>query len=147
MRLLLLPLLCISIATQAMGQHPVLNEVMSGNTRTLEDEDGDFSDWIELYNPTDATLSLGGYGLSDDADEPFKWTMPPQTLDAGSHALVFASSKDRPGNVHHRTGEACPVCGDVIREVAYSRYTVHYCPTCQTGGKVLADNTTSKFLK
>ena len=59
----------------------------------------------------------------------------------------MSSSKDRPGAVHHRTGEACPVCGDAIGEVAYTRYTVHYCPTCQTGGKVLADNTTSKFLK
>jgi formamidopyrimidine-DNA glycosylase len=59
----------------------------------------------------------------------------------------MSSSKDRPGGVHHRTGEPCPVCGDAIREVAYTRYTVHYCPTCQTGGKVLADNTTSKFLK
>jgi formamidopyrimidine-DNA glycosylase len=39
------------------------------------------------------------------------------------------------------------VCGDVVREVEYSRYTVNYCATCQTGGKVLADNTTSKFLK
>ena len=59
----------------------------------------------------------------------------------------MSSSADRPGAVHHRTGEACPVCGDTVREVAYSAYTVNYCPTCQTGGKVLADNTTSKFLK
>jgi formamidopyrimidine-DNA glycosylase len=59
----------------------------------------------------------------------------------------MSSSKDRPGRVHHRTGEACPVCGDTIRAVEYSGYTVNYCPTCQTGGKVLADNTTSKFLK
>ena len=59
----------------------------------------------------------------------------------------MSSSKDRPGAVHHRTGEPCPVCGDQVREVAYNRYTVSYCPTCQTGGKVLADNTTSKFLK
>lgn len=59
----------------------------------------------------------------------------------------MSSSKDRPANVHHRTGEACPVCGDVVRAVEYSRYTVAYCATCQTGGKVLADNTTSKFLK
>jgi formamidopyrimidine-DNA glycosylase len=59
----------------------------------------------------------------------------------------MSSSKDRPGAVHHRTGEACPVCGDAIREVNYARYAVNYCPTCQTGGKVLADNTTSKFLK
>jgi formamidopyrimidine-DNA glycosylase len=59
----------------------------------------------------------------------------------------MSASKDRPGNVHHRAGDTCPVCGDVVREVEYSRYTVNYCATCQTGGKVLADNTTSKFLK
>jgi formamidopyrimidine-DNA glycosylase len=59
----------------------------------------------------------------------------------------MSSSKDRPGEVHGRVGEACPVCGDVVRSVTYSGYTVAYCPTCQTGGKVLADNTTSKFLK
>ena len=59
----------------------------------------------------------------------------------------MSSSKDRPGAVHGRTGEACPVCGDQVRAVEYVGYTVNYCPTCQTGGKVLADNTTSKFLK
>lgn len=59
----------------------------------------------------------------------------------------MSSSMERPGAVHHRTGEPCPVCGDLVHEVAYNRYTVNYCPTCQTGGKVLADNTTSKFLK
>ena len=59
----------------------------------------------------------------------------------------MSSSKERPGAVHNRTGEPCPACGDLVREVAYRDYTVHYCATCQTGGKVLADNTTSKFLK
>jgi len=59
----------------------------------------------------------------------------------------MSSSKDRPGGVHHRAGESCPVCGDEVRAVEYSGYTVNYCPTCQTGGKILADNTTSKFLK
>ncbi len=59
----------------------------------------------------------------------------------------MSSSKERPGAVHHRTGEQCPRCGDTIRSVSYSSYTVNYCPTCQTGGKILADNTTSKFLK
>ncbi|HEY8060252.1 MAG TPA: DNA-formamidopyrimidine glycosylase family protein [Acidimicrobiales bacterium] len=59
----------------------------------------------------------------------------------------MSASKERPGAVHHRTGETCPVCGDTVREVAYVKYTVNYCPTCQTDGKVLADNTTSKFLK
>jgi formamidopyrimidine-DNA glycosylase len=59
----------------------------------------------------------------------------------------MSASADRPGHVHHRVGEPCAVCGDTVRAVEYSRYTVAYCPTCQTNGKVLADNTTSKFLK
>jgi formamidopyrimidine-DNA glycosylase len=59
----------------------------------------------------------------------------------------MSSSKDRPGAVHGRTGKPCTTCSDTIRAVEYSGYTVAYCPTCQTGGKVLADNTTSKFLK
>lgn len=56
-------------------------------------------------------------------------------------------SAARGGNVHHRIGEPCPVCGDTISSVEYRAYTVAYCPTCQTGGRTLADNTTSKFLK
>lgn len=56
-------------------------------------------------------------------------------------------SADRPNEVHHRIGSACPSCEDLVRSVEYRRYTVAYCPTCQTGGKILADNTTSKFLK
>jgi formamidopyrimidine-DNA glycosylase len=51
------------------------------------------------------------------------------------------------GGVHHGVGQPCPRCGDVLRSVEYRAYTVVYCPTCQTDGKVLADNTTSKFLK
>jgi formamidopyrimidine-DNA glycosylase len=59
----------------------------------------------------------------------------------------MSSSKDRPGNVHHHKGDPCPVCGDTIRAVEYRAYEVDYCPTCQTGGRILKDNTTSKFLK
>lgn len=67
---------------------------------------------------------------------------------AFEHSLdEMSASADRPGHVHHRVGEECELCGDTIRSVEYVRYTVAYCPTCQTNGKVLADNTTSKFLK
>jgi len=59
----------------------------------------------------------------------------------------IVASKKRPSAVHNKTGEDCPRCGDTIREVAYVKYSVNYCATCQTNGKVLADNTTSKFLK
>jgi formamidopyrimidine-DNA glycosylase len=49
--------------------------------------------------------------------------------------------------VHGRTGEACPVCGDTIREVSFSDSSLQYCPTCQTGGKPLADRRMSRLLK
>ncbi len=59
----------------------------------------------------------------------------------------IGKSADRPNHVHHRVGFPCDECGDEVRSVEYRRYIVAYCPNCQTGGKVLADNTTSKFLK
>ena len=59
----------------------------------------------------------------------------------------MSSSSQRPGAVHRRSGQPCPVCSDAIRLVSYRDYEVDYCPTCQTDGRILADNTTSKFLK
>ena len=49
--------------------------------------------------------------------------------------------------VHGRTGEACPVCGDTVRQVRFADSSLQYCPTCQTGGKPLADRRLSKLLK
>jgi formamidopyrimidine-DNA glycosylase len=49
--------------------------------------------------------------------------------------------------VHGRTGEKCPVCGDTIREVSFADSSLQYCPTCQTGGKPLADRRLSRLLK
>ncbi len=49
--------------------------------------------------------------------------------------------------VHGRAGQECPVCGDTVREVSFADSALQYCPTCQTGGKPLADRRTSKFLK
>lgn len=59
----------------------------------------------------------------------------------------MSSSAERPSRVHNRVGEDCPVCGGTIHAVEYRAYTVSYCPACQTDGRILADNTTSKFLK
>jgi formamidopyrimidine-DNA glycosylase len=57
----------------------------------------------------------------------------------------MSASKDRPAQVHARTGQPCPVCGDEVREVTYNRYTVNYCATCQTDGRILADNALSRL--
>jgi formamidopyrimidine-DNA glycosylase len=49
--------------------------------------------------------------------------------------------------VHGRTGEACPECGDIVREVSFATKSLQYCATCQTGGKPLADRRLSRLLK
>ena len=68
---------------------------MADNRTTLADEDGDFPDWIELHNPTAAPVDLGGFGLSDDSAQPFKWRFPKTAIAPGEHLLVFASGKNR----------------------------------------------------
>ncbi|HUC38187.1 MAG TPA: DNA-formamidopyrimidine glycosylase family protein [Acidimicrobiales bacterium] len=65
----------------------------------------------------------------------------------GMTAGELKGDKKRSMRVHGRTGEACPVCGDVIREVSYSTKSLQYCATCQTGGKALADRRLSRLLK
>ncbi|WP_433876653.1 Fpg/Nei family DNA glycosylase [Sinomonas atrocyanea] len=68
--------------------------------------------------------------------------------DAMGHAPEeLKDEKRRTMRVHRRAGEPCPVCGDTILEVSFSDSALQYCPTCQTGGKPLADRRTSKFLK
>ncbi|MET1034735.1 MAG: DNA-formamidopyrimidine glycosylase family protein [Arthrobacter sp.] len=66
---------------------------------------------------------------------------------SGRPAAQLKDSKRRAMRVHGRTGAPCPVCGDTVREVSYADSSLQYCPTCQTGGKLLADRRTSKFLK
>lgn len=73
----------------------VLSEVMADNNETLRDEDGDSPDWVELHNPTDADVRLAGWGLSDEADVPWKWRFPDVVLRARSFLVVHASGKDR----------------------------------------------------
>ncbi|MFJ8025623.1 Fpg/Nei family DNA glycosylase [Streptomyces sp. NPDC096311] len=67
-----------------------------------------------------------------------------------SHGLAagrLKAEKKSGLRVHGRTGEPCPVCGDTIREVSFSDSSLQYCPTCQTGGKPLADRRLSRLLK
>lgn len=86
----LLPLL-------VLGQHLVINEVVSSNHASLDDEDGDSPDWVELYNPGNTLINLYGYGVSDDRDEPFKFTFLQGSVAPLGHLVFFASDKDRQG--------------------------------------------------
>lgn len=65
----------------------------------------------------------------------------------GKPAAQLKDAKRAGMNVHGRTGEACPVCGDTVHEVAFADSSLQYCPTCQTGGKPLADRRMSRLLR
>ena len=101
-RLLLLPcwLLVVAqasfIAPSLRGQDTVIiSEFMADNAQTLADEDGQFSDWIEIHNPTINAINLLGYSLSDDPGVLTKWKFPAVTIPAGGYLVVFASDKNR----------------------------------------------------
>jgi formamidopyrimidine-DNA glycosylase len=66
---------------------------------------------------------------------------------AGLPASGLKGEKKSGLQVHGRTGEPCPVCGDTVREVSFATKSLQYCPTCQTGGRPLADRRLSRLLK
>ncbi len=65
----------------------------------------------------------------------------------GKPAAALKDTKRAGMRVHGRTGQACPACGDEVREVSFADTSLQYCPTCQTGGRILADRRMSRFLK
>jgi len=65
----------------------------------------------------------------------------------GQRAATLKAEKRSGLRVHARTGLPCPVCGDTVREVSFADRSLQYCPTCQTGGKPLADRRMSKLLR
>jgi formamidopyrimidine-DNA glycosylase len=65
----------------------------------------------------------------------------------GQQAATMKGEKRSGLQVHARTGLPCPVCGDTVREVSFADTSLQYCPTCQTGGKPLADRRMSKLLR
>jgi len=65
----------------------------------------------------------------------------------GLPAAGLKAEKRAGMRVHGRTGEPCPVCGDTVRQVAFATKSLQYCPTCQTGGRPLADRRLSRLLK
>ena len=87
-----------NIEGPAEGRSPmVINEVMASNGSTIPDGDGDYEDWIELYNPGDKDVDLKGYFLSDDPGDIRRWRFPGGVIRAGGHLLVWASGKNKKG--------------------------------------------------
>ena len=91
-----------------------INEVCSQNKSCLADSYGEYSDWIELYNPGSSSVDLSGFGLSDKPDTPLAFTFPSgTTIRAGEHMIVFASKQQSTASEFH-TGFALSKNGDTV---------------------------------
>lgn len=84
--------LMLSLPLQAA---PVISEFMADNETTLADNDGEFSDWIEIHNPDSTPVSLLNWSLTDNASNLTKWRFPAVTLQPGEFRVIWASSKNR----------------------------------------------------
>ena len=81
----------------------IISEAMPSNSSTVADSFGEYSDWIELYNPTEYTIYLDGCFLSDSPDKPYKYEFPDIAIGAGQYLLLFASdrnTKTKEGELH-----------------------------------------------
>lgn len=74
---------------------PVITEFLAANHSTNQDNDGNYSDWIEIHNPDTTPANLAGWALTDDPAVKNKWQFPAITLPAGGYLIVWASGEDR----------------------------------------------------
>ena len=97
-----------------------IHEVLYRNEHSILDEDGDRSDFVELYNGGDTAVDLGGWYLSDTPENMTKWPLPQVSLAPGAYLLIFLSGKDRDGGELHasfslRAGETLVLYDSVGR--------------------------------
>jgi len=78
----------------------VINEFMADNSTTITDPDGEYDDWIELYNNTDFSFGLEGYYMTDDADELSKWQFPDVSIEANGYLIVWADEDEEQEGLH-----------------------------------------------
>jgi hypothetical protein len=122
---------CLAFASSSHAE-PVISELMASNVVTLADEDGAYSDWLEIHNPDPTPVSLAGWYLTDSASNKTKWRFPEVTIPGGGFIVVFASNKDRrvPGAPLH-TNFALSAGGEYLGLIKSDGVTVahEYAPT------------------
>ncbi|HBS85350.1 MAG: hypothetical protein A2W91_16210 [Bacteroidetes bacterium GWF2_38_335] len=105
----------------------VINEIMASNKNTVTDANGEYDDWIELYNNSSSAVSLSGWYLSDDPDITNKWLFPNVSIGSGEYLIVWADKDTMQYGIHTNfklsaSGEKILLVnssGDVLYETAY----------------------------
>ena len=112
----------------------VINEFMASNDGTIADSNGDYHDWIELYNASNSPITLGDYALSDDLSNPTKFELPNTVLASGDFVLFWASSSAQNDPYHapfklSKSGEEVALffdptgAADTVDYISYSAQT------------------------
>jgi len=110
----------------------VINEFMASNDVTAADQDGDFDDWIELYNNTNASIDLTGYSLSDDGSDLTQWTFPSGTsIEANGYLIIWADEDANQDGLHasfkiSASGETLYLVntsGEIVDEITFETQT------------------------
>ncbi|MEE4312737.1 MAG: CotH kinase family protein [candidate division KSB1 bacterium] len=98
--------------TLAVSGDVVVNEFMASNSSTIADPDGEYDDWIELFNNTDNDISLTGYYLSDDSDDLTQWAFPDTFIAANGYLIIWADKDEDQDGLH--TNFKLSASGEVI---------------------------------
>ena len=122
-------IIVISSPVPANSQNLAINEFLTANNSVVADQDGEYDDWIELYNFGSGIISLAGYSLTDDSSNINKWTFPDTSIDVGSFIIIWADNDTEQKGLHtgfrlDKAGELIILSdsqGSIIDEVEYGR--------------------------
>lgn len=94
-------LAAIVMHAEAVSANLVISEFLAANKGGLKDEDGEYSDWLEVHNTGGAAVNLVGMSLTDDVEVPAQWTFPSVNIGPDAYLVVFCSGKDKTGSELH----------------------------------------------
>jgi hypothetical protein len=97
---LIFPFLVFGVNMKMSGQ-VLINEICPSNINLVQNSNGKYDDWIEIYNAGSSSVNLSGYGLTDNNSKPYLFTFPSYSLGAGKHIIVFASDSNTSKLVNH----------------------------------------------
>src|SRR5947209_16671110 len=88
-------IICLVVLARSATAQVIISEFMADNKTALADEDGQFPDWIEIYNTGANTVNLRAWSLTDDPTHQARWFLPSTNLTAKGFLVIFASGKNR----------------------------------------------------
>ena len=114
-------LVLLIIAFTTASAQIVINEGSNKNYSSIIDEEGEYTDWIELYNPSAVAVDLYNYTLTDTMTQPAQWAFPHFTLQPGAYEVVFCSGKN-----YYATPPFAPVINTILLSILFFKRKLHF---------------------